>query len=109
MCDSILMIHRGRKVLDGTLDSIQRQYGNDTIRVSAAGGCEDLPGVEKVRDLGQVQELRMAQGCDPQEVLRALVARTRVTSFSVTKPSLHDIFVRIAGQEAAENGEAQNA
>jgi ABC-2 type transport system ATP-binding protein len=108
MCDCILMIHRGRKVLDGTLDSIQRKYGNDTIRVSAAGGCDDLPGVEKVRDLGQVQELRMAQGCDPQEVLRALVARTRVTSFSVTKPSLHDIFVRIAGQEAAENGEARH-
>jgi ABC-2 type transport system ATP-binding protein len=61
-----------------------------------------LPGVEKVRDLGQVQELRMALGCDPQEVLRALLARTRVNSFSITKPSLHDIFVRIAGPEAAE-------
>ena len=108
MCDSILMIYRGRKVLVGTLDSIQRQYGNDTIRVSAEGGCDDLPGVEKVRDLGQVQELRMARGCDPQEVLRALVARTRVTSFAVTKPSLHDIFVRIAGREAAENGEARH-
>jgi ABC-2 type transport system ATP-binding protein len=108
MCDSILMIYRGRKVLDGSLDSIQRQYGNDTIRVSAAGGCDDLPGVEKVRDLGQVQELRMARGCDPQEVLKALVARTRVTSFAVTQPSLHDIFVRIAGQEAAETGEARH-
>ena len=108
MCDSILMIYRGRKVLDGTLDSIQQQYGNDTIRVSAAGGFDDLPGVEKVRDLGQVQELRMARGCDPQEVLRALVARTRVTSFSVTKPALHDIFVRIAGQEAAEEREARH-
>jgi ABC-2 type transport system ATP-binding protein len=108
MCDSILMIYRGRKVLDGTLDAIQRQYGNDTIRVSAAGGFDDLPGVEKVRDLGQVQELRMARGCDPQEVLRALVARTRVTSFSVTKPALHDIFVRIAGQEPAEEREARH-
>jgi ABC-2 type transport system ATP-binding protein len=108
LCDYILMIHRGRKVLDGTLDSIQQQYGSDTIRVSAAGGFDDLPGVEKVRDLGQVQELRMAQGCDPQEVLRALVARTRVTSFSVTKPSLHDIFVRIAGPEAPETMEARH-
>ena len=59
--------------------------------------------MEKVRDLGQVQELRMARGCDPQDVLRALVDRTRVTSFSVTKPSLHDIFIRIAGHEAAES------
>ena len=109
LCDYILMIYRGRKVLDGTLESIQEQYGNDTIRVSAAGGgdaVENLPGVEKIRDLGQVQELRMTRGCDPQEVLRALVARTRVTSFSVTKLSLHDIFIRIAGHEAAEAQDA---
>jgi len=105
MCDYIFMICRGRKVLDGTLASIQEQYGNDTIRVSAEGGVDrmlGLPNVEKVRDFGQVQELRMSRGCDPQEVLRTLMARTRITSFSVTRPSLHDIFVRIAGPEAAE-------
>jgi ABC-2 type transport system ATP-binding protein len=105
MCDSIFMIFRGKKVLDGPLESIQEQYGNDTIRVAVEGGGDrmaGLPGVEKVRDFGQVQELRMARGCDPQEVLRALVERTRVTSFSVTRPSLHDIFVRIAGPEATE-------
>lgn len=67
MCDAIFMIFRGKKVLDGTLDSIQGQYGSDTIRVSAEGGAavlDRLPGVEKIRDLGQVQELRMAPGCE---------------------------------------------
>jgi ABC-2 type transport system ATP-binding protein len=105
MCDSIFMIFRGRKVLDGPVGAIQDQYGNDTIRVSAEGGAavmDGLPNVERVRDLGQVQELRMARGCDSQEVLRALVARTRVSSFSIARPSLHDIFVRIAGPESAE-------
>jgi ABC-2 type transport system ATP-binding protein len=105
LCDYIFMIFKGRKVLDGTLESIQQQYGNDTIRVAADGGpavMEGLPNVEKIRDLGHVQELRMALGCDPQEVLRALVARTRVSSFAVTKPSLQDIFVRIAGNGASE-------
>ena len=103
MCDYIFMIFRGKKVLDGTLSAIQEQYGNDTIRVAADGGSiPELPGVEKVRDLGQVQELRMSRGCDPQEVLRALIAQTRVTSFSVMKPSLHDIFIRIAGPAAEE-------
>ena len=108
MCDYICMIFRGKKVLDGTLDSIQDRYGNDTIRVATASGTQflaGLPDVEKVRDLGQVQELRMARGCDPQRVLRALIERTQVTSFSIVKPSLHDIFVRIAGPEA---GEAQS-
>ena len=105
MCDYIFMIFRGRKVLDGTLSAIQEQYGSDTIRVTAEGGAavlEGLPAVDKIRDLGQMQELRMARGCDPQEVLRALVERTRITSFSVTRPSLQDIFVRIAGQGAVE-------
>jgi ABC-2 type transport system ATP-binding protein len=111
MCDHILMIFRGKKVLDGTLASIQDRYSNDTIRVAVGGGMaalEGLPGVEKVRDLGQVQELRMALGFDPHNVLRALVERTRVTSFSVAKPSLHDIFVRIAGPAAEEVGVASN-
>src|SRR5579872_4292989 len=69
MCDYIFMIFRGKKVLDGTLETIQNQYGNDTIRVVAEGGAalmSGLPNVERVRDLGQVQELRMARGCDPQ-------------------------------------------
>jgi len=105
MCDQIFMIYKGRKVLDGTLEAIQDLYGNDTLRVSVPGGLESagpLTGVEKIRDLGQVQELRMARGCDPQELLRTLVARTRVESFSVIKPSLHDIFVRIAGPASEE-------
>jgi ABC-2 type transport system ATP-binding protein len=105
MCHSILMIFKGRKVLDGTLEQIQSQYGNDTIRVSAEGGAAvmtALPGVEFVRDLGQLQELRIVHGADPQEALRALIARTQVRSFTISKPSLHDIFVRIAGPEKAD-------
>ncbi len=105
LCDYIFMIFKGRKVLDGTLDSIQRQYGNDTLRITAEGGAaavQGLPGVAQVRDLGHLQELRMKLGCDPQEVLRALIGRTRVTGFEVSRPSLEDIFIRIAGNGAAE-------
>jgi ABC-2 type transport system ATP-binding protein len=106
LCDSIFMIFRGKKVLDGTLASIQSSYGSDTIRVEVEGGSSvvgnplgELPGIERIKDLGQVQELRMAEGCDPQQVLRTLAARVRIASFSVVKPSLHDIFVRIAGPQ----------
>jgi ABC-2 type transport system ATP-binding protein len=109
LCDSIFMIFRGRKVLDGTLASIQSSYGSDTIRVAVEGGSRalaDLPGIEHINDMGQVQDLRMAQGCDPQQVLQILAARARVNSFSVIKPSLHDIFVRIAGPQPEETNAA---
>jgi ABC-2 type transport system ATP-binding protein len=105
MCDFIFMIYRGKKVLDGTLSSIQDQYGNDTIRIRTGNGAGELQavnGVEKVTDFGQVQELRIGRGRDPQDVVREIMDRTRVQSFEVTRPSLHDIFVRIAGPEASE-------
>ena len=103
MCDFIFMIHRGRKVLDGTLDAIQAQYGQDTIRVQiepSGGVLEGLPGVVQVTDRGQLRELRMTREADPQLILSALMAQGAVRSFNVVRPSLHDIFVRIAGNGA---------
>jgi ABC-2 type transport system ATP-binding protein len=100
LCDRIFMIFRGKKVLDGTLAEIQEQYGADTIRVRTDGGraaLDGVAGVDKVVDQGNLQEVRVSG--DPQAFLRALVARTKVHQFEVTRPSLHDIFVRIAQPE----------
>ena len=111
MCDFIFMIFRGKKVLDGTLASIQDRYSSDTIRVrtdDGAGALKDLSGVERVNDFGQLQELRMAQDCDPQQVLAEIMSRTRIRSFDIVRPSLHDIFLRIAGPEAEEVNHAQS-
>jgi ABC-2 type transport system ATP-binding protein len=105
MCDFILMIYRGRKVLDGTLDAIQEQYGADTVRLRVAGtppAWERLPGVLRVNDFGRLQELRLERGADPQALLRALVAHGPVEHFEIARPRLHDIFVRIAGAPEAE-------
>ena len=96
-CDRIFMIFRGKKVLDGSLEDIQAQYGFDTVRVRTSGGAEalaGLPGVEAVNDYGQLQEVRL--NADPQRFLQLLAARSAVHHFEITRPSLHDIFVRIA-------------
>src|SRR5205823_323234 len=98
MCDFIFMIYRGRKVLDGTLEAIQDAYGSDTVRVRLEGRPDlgGLPGVARVTDFGRWQELRLDPGADPQQVLAALVQRGPVRHFELTRPTLHDIFVRIA-------------
>ncbi len=90
-------------MLDGTLDEIQRRYGEDTVRLRADGAREALAGLPAVRgviDMGRYQEVRLAPGADPQELLAALAARVKVQLFEVARPSLHDVFVRIAGPEA---------
>jgi ABC-2 type transport system ATP-binding protein len=103
MCDTVFMICRGRKVLDGTLESIQAQYGQDTIRVRVGNGdgaLDNLPGVIRVNDYGRYTELRMAPEADSQAILQELLRRARIEHFQLTRPSLHDIFVRIAGADA---------
>ena len=97
MCDRIFMIFRGRKVLDGSLESIQDQYGADTVRVRTSAGAAalaNMPDVEAVNDFGQMQEVRLTG--DPQAFLARLSQRAAVYHFEVTRPSLQDIFVRIA-------------
>jgi ABC-2 type transport system ATP-binding protein len=108
LCDTIFMIYRGRKVLDGTLGSIQAKYGTDTIRIRTAAGngtLANLPGVVQITDNGREKELRLQPGADSQAILRELVARVPLEHFDIVQPSLHDIFVRIAGPE----GESRHA
>lgn len=105
MCDSIFMIHNGKKVLDGTMHSIQAKYGNDTIRLRLDDptALASIGTIERVSDLGNYQEVRLTNGSDPQQLLSELAGRTRVNLFEITQPSLHDIFVRIARPEASES------
>jgi ABC-2 type transport system ATP-binding protein len=103
MCDFIFMIYKGEKVLDGTLHEIQDQYGTDRLRIRAENGSRDysaIPGVEGIDDFGQTQELILNAGVNSQDVIKQVLEISPVRSFEVARPSLHDIFVRIAGPEA---------
>ena len=105
MCDFIFMIYKGKKVLDGTLESIQKSYGQDTIRIQSEGGVrilDGIPGIEKINDFGQMQEIRINKNSDTQKIISEIMNRTRVYRFEVTKPSLNDIFIRIAGPEKTD-------
>jgi len=106
MCDYIFMIYQGKKVLDGTLSTIQDQYGNDTLRIQTdlgASGLQGVSGIEKVNDFGKLQEVRVESGVDPQKILAELLKKTRISRFELTKPSLNDIFIRIAAPERKED------
>jgi ABC-type uncharacterized transport system ATPase subunit len=90
-------------VLDGSLDDIQRQHGQNVIRVRTSGGAAaliGLPGLASVADAGNYQDLTLTG--DPQAFLQQLVQTTAVQQFEIRQPSLHDIFVRIAHPTAEE-------
>lgn len=102
MCDTIFMIYRGRKVLDGTLRAIQEQYAANRVRACFGGPVPDVtgwPGVEDVRRTGNEIDFRIDDRERLQPLLRRLVDVGAVEHFELVRPSLHDIFVRIAAPE----------
>lgn len=108
LCDNVVMIFKGDKVLDGSMSEVNAQYGQDTIRIRADGGAralDGLSGIDHVADMGTFQEVRYRG--DSQELLAQLTGRTAVRHFEETRPTLHDIFIRIAGPEAQESIQAE--
>ncbi len=100
LCDTVFMIHNGRKVLDGTIDSIQRQYPADEVRLRMAEGAivpPDLPGVQSVEQQGPFSILKLQNTDAVQPLLRSLVDSAQIEHFELLRPSLHNIFIRIAG------------
>lgn len=104
MCDRVLMIYRGKKVLDGTVATIREEYGADMVRFDLAPGNAWDPrtadGVSAVRERSGGFEFRV-QG-DTAPLLRAALDAGGVTRFERHHPTLHDIFVRIARPEPEE-------
>lgn len=101
MCDFVFMIYRGNKVLDGTLNEIKSEYGADSVHLRWDGSVQELENlndVQRVVDMGGYQELQLSG--NPQAVLRELVSKGNVNLFEIAQPTLHDIFIRIAGPEA---------
>ncbi|MFZ0964427.1 MAG: ATP-binding cassette domain-containing protein [Terriglobia bacterium] len=97
MCDAICLINHGRSVLAGDLRAIKKSYGKNTVRIEYAGDDNflDRPDlVEKLNHFGAVVEAKLRPGADPQEILKAAVARgVRLTRFELVEPPLHDIFI----------------
>ena len=105
LCDRIVMIYKGRKVMDGTIDALRAGRTAGTLKVRLADGdasLDGLPGVAGCTAFGAYHELHLTDDADPQSVLRQLQQRSAVELFEIAKPSLHDLFVRTVREGAAD-------
>ena len=102
MCESICMIHAGRKVLEGPLASIKSQYGKNTLRIDFTGCADflDQPAlIEKINRFGTAAEVKLRPGADAQEVLhRAVACGAQIRRFELIEPPLNDIFIEKVSQ-----------
>jgi ABC-2 type transport system ATP-binding protein len=109
MCDHIVIIARGRKVVDGSLAQVKQEFGGRHIALTfsrngdrAAKVLGDRSLVERVDDYGASAEAELAAGSDPDRLLRALVeGDVGLSRFEVVEASLQSIFIAKVGADAA--------
>jgi ABC-2 type transport system ATP-binding protein len=106
LCDRILLIHHGRAMLYGDLESIRRRYSGHAVLVRAAGNqhsadlLEAVPGVERTEVHNASTKLFLAAGTSPQDVLHSLLAQDVILErFEIATPTLDEIFIRVVRDE----------
>ena len=104
LCSDICLINRARPILLGSLDGIRSDFGGNTWRVRSDLPENDLaalPGVISVHPLGDERLLELESGREPRDLLRALVDRSQVESFTRFVPDLENIFIRAVEEDRA--------
>lgn len=94
MCDRILMINQGKRVLYGSLAEIKSNY-KESVVVEYEGKLKRVEGVKNVNDYGKYAELSLEEDTDPQEILKKLVEVVAVRRFELKAPSLNEIFIEV--------------
>lgn len=102
LCDSIALINKSKKILDGKIKAIKNQYRSSTYRIEylrkelPIDSVEDLFTIEGNTNIDEkyVMTIKIATGKTINEVLLHLIQRVEIHELREVVPSIHDIFVQ---------------
>ena len=116
ICQHIIMVHEGRKVLDADLGDIRSRYDPRSIRFEPLDPGADttalasIPGVERVRTDDRGPEIVLRAGTDPAAAMRRILDTTPAARIELSRPRLEDVFVElVAGGAAATEADRLRA
>ena len=104
LCDHIALIDRSRKILDGKVNDIKKQYRSNTYSLSFDHFDGLLSGMLDARfeiiDEGEDEERRQASikikdGHQSRDLLEAVVSRLNIHSYNEILPNMNDIFISV--------------
>jgi ABC-2 type transport system ATP-binding protein len=113
ICDSVCIIARGEKVLDGAVADVKAAHGARVVALSVAGEARpaiahvlaDRTLVARADDQNRYYEIELAPGADPQALLRRVIETgAPIQRFELVQPSLHQIFLEKVGATGVEEG-----
>lgn len=110
LCDSIALINKSKKILDGRLSDVKKQYRQNLYEVTLpqdADVASLLPGGVVLKDTmvnddTKTLRLQLPLGMNSNEMLAPILAHTTLISFQEILPSMNDIFIETVNNHAKD-------
>ena len=118
LCDQILLIHKGEKVLDETMGAIHGRFDPRTILAEpanaidvASASLQHVLNIESFRWSVEQKafEIRVAEGIDPQLAMANIMRATPLRRVELQRATLDDVFVKLVGGTVVEIESAQKS
>ena len=97
ICDHIVLVNKGKKILDGTVFQIKQDFKENLFRI----GFEELPEKYNSSEFDVVQQennslvVKIKDGYKPASILHNFLNQdASIISFNEILPSLNDIFIK---------------
>jgi ABC-2 type transport system ATP-binding protein len=114
ICDHVVMVHRGRKVLDDPISSIRRQYDPRAVLFEPLHADVDLdailalPDVEACIPVDGSYEILLREGSDPARAMHLVTGAVPVARIQLRRPRLEDVFVQLV-KDGAVTADAERS
>lgn len=97
LCDRILLIDHGHRVLYGTLQEIQGGFASRDIMVTPLSNLpETIEGVREIRKMNGRFRLVLDETSKPNRILKNLInSGVELIEFEIAVPPLNEIFIKV--------------
>ena len=101
ICEHVVMVHNGRKVLDESLPAIRNRFDPRAIQFEPldpgadTGTLASMPEVEDVARGERGLEIKLRRGTDPAAAMRRFMAAVPAARIELSRPRLEDVFIEL--------------
>jgi len=98
ICDHIILVNQGKKILDGTVHDIKQQFKENIFRLKLSNTPELIsnPSFNLVKQLKDELTVKINEGSSTNDVLRYFINQNaQIEGFNEILPSLNEVFIRL--------------
>ncbi len=98
LCDHILLINRGVKLIDGPLEEVKKKYSKNIISVEFSNKEINLDGINNIKNLyfeGNKVEIELRKNVNYNDIFIELLKRGEITKYEILESSLESIFIEV--------------